>query len=396
MTIREIFSKADAKAVNDFFCDVPIKELKDERAFSICQGLQYAAQPNGEAATENGEKLSKQQSMIITQHFEALLQMVYEALEINSDDDKAKEKLNAYLDQEVEIREGKSITDAAIRLMWEMPGMKHFQYKYIDRIRETTDHATLRRWLQETESAIKAIVGDDPMRYYMDYPKEADIDKIHDYLSTRRMLLDRMFTYNDEEVKRFEQVNELLVDLSKQMYHRTANLYRTILRSGVDKDFDDDYEVEGTLNTGVEYDKEEGDYDTVLHLDNDNYYGSDFSYMLYVLTENDEKNRYSLDNIEECGVYHHEGNAPDMSDKELNCDWTFLNDGQSWIEWQQHPKFDHICVCYALHSMFDHHLYALADIIRVNSFWVEAKIKCQRITDQRGRRYNEIRENDEQ
>jgi len=130
----------------------------------------------------------------------------------------------------------------------------------------------------------------------------------------------------------------------------------------------------------------------VLHLADDDYYGSDFSYMLYLLRENDEKDRYCLDNIEECGIYHREDNTPDMTDEELDCDWTFLNDGDSWIEWHRHPRLNHICVCHALHSLFDHHHYSLADILRINSYWVEAKIVYQRISDQRGRRFKEIRE----
>lgn len=281
-----------------------------------------------------------------------------------------------------------------MNLPQKMRGMENHGYEYIDCIRHTTDHEKLLSWLQEIENAIKAIVGNNPLYFYMSNPTDADIDNIHDLLGTRRLLLDRMFTYSDDEVKAFEKVNDLLVDLSKQMYRRTANLYRTMLRCGVDNDFDDDYEVKGTLNTGVEYDSEEGDYDTVLHLKNDDYYGSDFSYMLYVLSENDEKCRFRIDNIEECGVSHSETNTPDMTDEDLGCDWTFLNDGDSWIGFHRHPKFEHICVCHALHSLFDHHDYSLADIIRMNSFWVEAKITCQHITDQKGRRFEEIRRNE--
>lgn len=262
---------------------------------------------------------------------------------------------------------------------------------FTDIVRETNDPEKLRGWVQEVEAAIKAIVGDDPFHYYYYQATNDEVDKIDDLLGTRQFLLDRMFTYSDEEVKRLEQVNELLAGLSKQMYHRTADLYRTIIRSGIDKDFDDDYEVEGTLNTDVEYDKDEGDYDTVLHLDSDDYYGSDFSYMLSVLSENDEKRHYSLTNIEECNVWHKEDYTPDMTDEELCCAWSFLNYGDSWIDWHRHPKLNHICVCHSLHSLFDHHDYSLADILRVNSYWVEAKIVCQRITDQRGRRYKEIR-----
>lgn len=395
MTICEIFSKAEIKVVSDFFSSVPILELKDERAYNICQGLKfYSENIITDATTDKGKKLTEKQAQVVWRHFEPPMADIYEALGIDNDDENAYEKIQGYLNQDITLKDKEDVNTAAIRLIEKMHGMKHCRYEYIDRIRQTTDHQKLRGWLQEVEDAIKAIVGDDPLHFYISYPAEADVEKIHDLLSTRRFLLDRMFTYSDEEVTAFERVNELLVKLSKQMYHRTAELYRTILRSGVDKEFDDDYEVEGTLNTGVEYDKEEGDYDTVLHFDNDDYYGSDFSYMLYVLTENDLASYSCLDYIEECSVCHYADNTPDMTDEELDCDWTFLNDGDSWIEWHRHPKFDHICVCYALHSMFDHHEYSLADIIHVNSFVVDCKIVCQRITDQNGRRFKEIRGDD--
>lgn len=393
MTIRDIFIKADPRVVNEFFCGVPISGLRNERVFSVCKGLQYVGKHgitanDVKATTDKNRSLSEKQARVVTNHFNAQLSMIYDALGIDSEDEKAEKKLNDYLSRDIEMKDGYDANSMAIHLIWEMKGLKSYYHQYIDRIRTTTDHSTLRRWLQEVESAIKAIVGDDPMLFYMSYMTKAEIDKIHDYLGTRRLLLDQMFTYSDEEVKRFEKVNDLLVGLSKQMYHRTADLYRTILSCGIDRDFDDDYEVEGILNTGVDYDPENGDYNTVLHLDTDDYYGSDFAYMLYVLKENDEKSLFDLDNIEECGIYHSEDNTPDMTDKELDCDWEFLNDGKSWIEWHRHPKLNHICVCHALHSMFDHHQYSLADIIRVNNFCVDAKLDCQHITNQKGRRYN--------
>lgn len=392
MTIREIFSKTDIKTVSDFFCPVPIFEFYDERAHNICRALKfYSENIITDATTDKGRKLTEKQARVVWRHFEPPMADVYEALGIDSDDENAYEKIQRYLNQDITLKDKEDVNTAAIRLIEKMHGMKHCRYEYIDRIRQTTDHQKLRGWLQEVENVIKTIVGDDPLRFYTSYPSETNVDNVHDLLSTRRLLLDRMFTYSDEEVAAFEHVNELLIKLSKQMYHRTADLYRSILRNGVDTEFDDDYEVEGTLNTGVEYDKEEGDYDTVLHLANDDFYGSDFSYMLYVLTENDQASHSCLDNIEECSVFHHTDNTSDMTDKELDCDWTFLNDGDSWIEWHRHPKFDHICVCHALHSLFDHHEYSLADIIRINSYWVEAKIICQRITDLKGRRFKEIR-----
>lgn len=263
-------------------------------------------------------------------------------------------------------------------------------YPFRDTIRKTTNHETLYGWLQVVEAAIKMIAGEDPSCFYSHYPRKEAIEEIHELLETRRLLLDKMFAYTDEEVEAFERVNGLLSTLRKQMYNRTVELYRTMLRYGVSSDFDDDYNVEGTLNSGIDFFPADEEYDGVVHLSNDKYYGSDFGYMLYVLRENEAAHKGSSTNIEECFVRHRQTNTHEMKDEELHCDWRALDDGVSWIEWHKHPKFDHINVCYALHSMFDHHLYSLADIVRLNDFEVEAKITCQHFTDQKGRRYEEF------
>ncbi|MCC8038286.1 MAG: hypothetical protein LIP02_09180 [Bacteroidales bacterium] len=255
-------------------------------------------------------------------------------------------------------------------------------------IRSATVTETLRQCVREVESAIFDIVGPNPMSFYSDYPSKEHVEKIDELLSTRRILLDRMFRYTDEEVQALERVNELLKTLRRQMYERTTSLYRTVL-CNPDADFDDDYNVEGTLNSGVEYDPEDGDFGTVIHYDSDHYYGSAFSPMLYILRENDEACRGCMSKIDECSIGHRSTHTPDITDEQLHCDWRNLDDGHTWIEWHAHPRLDHINVCYGLHCMFDHHHYSLADIIRVDDFVVEAHITCQRLTDQRGRRYRD-------
>ena len=261
----------------------------------------------------------------------------------------------------------------------------------IERIDAANDVATLRELLLSVEEDIKGIVGNDPLNFYLECPSQQAMEEIDNYIGLRTMILDKMFTYTPDEIARMEQVNTLLTDLRKNMYQRTCALYRTLLAHGVDESFDDDYEVEGKLTVGVEYDCKEGDYGTVLHLENDAYYGSDFAYMLYVIVNNEEERRYALGYIDNCCLRHEEENPPDMTDKELLAvDFADLDDGTSWDECLHRDDLKHICFGYAFHSLYTHNPYSMADIVRINSFDVNVQLVCQRLTDQDGRRYKDI------
>lgn len=266
----------------------------------------------------------------------------------------------------------------------------------IERIEAAKDVATLRELLQLVEGNIKGIIGNNPLSFYLERPSQNIMEEIDDYIGLRTVILDKMFTYSPDEIERMEQVNTLLTDLRRNMYRRTCALYRTLLAHGVDESFDDDYEVEGKLAVGVEYDSNEGDFGTVLHLENDAYYGSDFAYMLYVIMNNEEERRYALGYIDNCCVRHNERNTPDMTDKELLAqNFAFLVVDTSWDERLHHEDLKHICFEYAFHSLYTHNPYALADILRINSFDVNVQLVCQRLTDQAGRRYKDITKDNE-
>lgn len=266
----------------------------------------------------------------------------------------------------------------------------------IERIEAAKDVATLRELLQLVEGNIKGIIGNNPLSFYLERPSQNIMEEIDDYIGLRTVILDKMFTYSPDEIERMEQVNTLLTDLRRNMYRRTCALYRTLLAHGVDESFDDDYEVEGKLAVGVEYDSNEGDFGTVLHLENDAYYGSDFAYMLYVIMNNEEERRYALGYIDNCCVRHNERNTPDMTDKELLAqNFAFLVVDTSWDERLHHDDLKHICFGYAFHSLYTHNPYALADILRINSFDVNVQLVCQRLTDQAGRRYKDITKDNE-
>ena len=266
----------------------------------------------------------------------------------------------------------------------------------IERIKATKDVAILRELLQSVEGNIKGIIGKNPLSFYLERPSHNIMEEIDDYIGLRTVILDKMFTYSPDEIERMEQVNTLLTDLRRNMYRRTCALYRTLLAHGVDESFDDDYEGEGKLAVGVEYDSNEGDYGTVLHLENDAYYGSDFAYMLYVIMNNEEERRYALGYIDNCCVRHNERDTPDMTDKELLAqNFAFLDDGTSWDECLHRDDLKHICFGYAFHSLYTHNPYALADILRINSFVVNVQLLCLRLTDQTGRRYKDITKGNE-
>lgn len=232
--------------------------------------------------------------------------------------------------------------------------------------------------LKDLESEIKKIVGTDVCSFTEGHTKyDAKYKKIKELLNVRQTLLDELFLATSEEIIRLEQVNSLLDELTKKMYHRTASLYRALLSSYRDEEFDDDYEIEGTLKCNVDYDSEDGSYGTVLKLENDEFYGSDFGYMIALINEMQDR-----ENIVECHIGYKETHTLSMSNEELDC-YDHWDDGVSWNEGELNRKeLEHICICYAMHVICVHNEYSLLDLLRLNDFWIEALVKCQHFVSQ--------------
>ena len=233
--------------------------------------------------------------------------------------------------------------------------------------------------LKDLESEIKKIVGIDVCSFTREHTKyDAKYEKIKELLNVRQTLLNELFFATSEEIIRLKQVNSLLDELTKKMYHRTASLYRALLSSYRDEEFDDDYEILGTLKCNVDYDSEDGSYGTVLKLENDEFYGSDFGYMIALIN-----GMQDVENIVECHIGYKETHTSSMNDKDLDC-YDRWDDGISWNEGQLNRKeLEHICICYATHVICVHNEYSLSDLLRLNDFWVEVQIKCQHFISQK-------------
>ena len=83
-------------------------------------------------------------------------------------------------------------------------------------------------------------------------------------LRTRRCLLNRMLLGTPAEVARMREVNNRLIDLTEKLHDKTYSLYKALLQTGYDPDFDDEIMIEGTLTYIVDsWEKDESDLDVL-------------------------------------------------------------------------------------------------------------------------------------
>jgi len=168
-------------------------------------------------------------------------------------------------------------------------------------------------------------------------------------LEKRRSILNEMFDYTPNEVHRLEELNNSLYDLTQQMQADYTNVITTRQNMFNMEDYDDDTQCNAELtyrNMGKE---------SVAKMIEDEYYGSQFDKMLNILSEEDHNFfPYPYDGMQ-------------------------MDDGQSWAEWIDDPRIEHLIICFAVHDLFDHHLYSVPDILRMTTFDVTIKLKQSRI-----------------
>ena len=236
--------------------------------------------------------------------------------------------------------------------------------------------------LAERERKILSITG-DPLGWDFSWLKdESKKEEVQSLLLERYRILSEMFELHcsDSEAKRFECQNERLYSLTRDMFSRTGKMYRQMLSSPLEEK-DDDFTVEGCLRYWGDTAQD------VLHLEDDEYYRSDFTKMIIVNALLQQEKIGDME-VMTCSPYWDasKGLKPTMSDKELGLENT-LDDGTTWAEgWIRHPKLEHICVCYATHALITHSGYSIPDFLRLNTFEVKVNAMIQQISEQDGSR----------
>ena len=238
----------------------------------------------------------------------------------------------------------------------------------LEYIREVATVDEKREVLQKVEQRVKRIVNCD-LDYSpsLRYLSENEHDVIDLLMGIRYVVLNEMMLHpTPAEVERFRYQNDKLFKLTQEYYAQCRNMWRTLFHTPYKVDDRYCYEVEGVLR--FEY----GDDDAVVKLENDDYYGSDFQYMIHLQDELIYK--YKMDSLLN-GVFGSFVGATEDGYKQIN---NMLDDGDSWDECSLHkPEFADICVCYAMHALHTHQDYCLPDILRMDDFVVKVHLQYE-------------------
>ena len=235
--------------------------------------------------------------------------------------------------------------------------------------------------LLKLEKRILRITG-DPLatsrkyrKFYRWASNKNAVERVQELINDRSYILHLLFEKHctPSEVARLEKVNELLLDLTNRTYKRTASLARQIL-SAPREELDDDLTVEGKLVP--EFDLPS----SVLRLEDDSYYGSDFVRMAAILQETEEYQPGMAD--VHCYLNQIENYTPATTDEQLGCANT-MDDGTTWAEaWLRIPPLEHIIICHALHALVTHMNWSIPDVLRINDYKIEVTLTVQQFADQ--------------
>ena len=184
-------------------------------------------------------------------------------------------------------------------------------------------------------------------------------EQVRDLLSERHFIMGKMFRLHvtEQEVVRFREVNDHLLELTRKMFCEHKKLLDSLKGNPVlSVTCWDDVVVESRLD--VDEDSE------VLHYDDDNDYGSNFSQMIDAIAWTEDLE------IQSCYTILGEKPEPDHLDNSSRWSWA---EGCLDV-----PQFSGIGVCYAIHDLCTHKNYSVPDILRLWSYSVLNTVKGNR------------------
>lgn len=258
----------------------------------------------------------------------------------------------------------------------------HVHGDIVDYVREQATIEDKRAIVQEVERRVKEVVNreeNNPDFIFRNF-SESERDLLDNLLQLRMFVLDEMMLQPSEsEVSRLGALNDKLYKLTEECYEQCRNLWRTLYLSPYKVNDRFDYWLEGVLR--FEY----ADKDSVLHLENDDYYGSDFDYMIHLTSEL----LMSAGNKMTTIVNGTCANFFETEEEAMKSLTNSLDDGVSWAEAHLYNKaYDKYCICYAMHALHTHMPWCLPDILRMDDFIVNVKLEYERnVSEQRDIRY---------
>lgn len=174
-------------------------------------------------------------------------------------------------------------------------------------------------------------------------------EQVRDLLSERHFIMGKMFRLHvtEQEVVRFREVNDHLLELTRKMFCEHKKLLDYLKGNPVLSVTSwDDVVVESSLD--VDEDAE------VLRYDDDDDYGSDFLHMFDAIAWTEDLEIHS------CCTTLGEKPEPDHLDNSSRWSWA---EGCLDV-----PQFEGIGVCYAVHDLCTHKNYSVPDLLRIRSY----------------------------
>lgn len=217
--------------------------------------------------------------------------------------------------------------------------------------------------IQKIEAEVLPITGADVEEYNEWAESESNRNRVESLLKRRCKLLNDAFQPTKVNLERLRQVNSHLSELTKRAYNRISEIEAVeYYMAGCEED---GYDVESHVRFIYQGD------DSVLKLDDDDYYGSNFTLMIKALTE------LYLAKGQENIIYARLGKNE-------------LDEGESWLEepfFKWKDRLHDIIICYAVHDLTSHKAYSVPDLLRLDSFLCESVVTFQSITRQNGTRF---------
>lgn len=237
--------------------------------------------------------------------------------------------------------------------------------RLMDYVHAIDDVGVRREVVQELEREIKCVAGnEDNSKPDFRHLNTDEDEKLWMLLLNRNSILDSMMAHPTvTEVARLRSLNDRLYRLTLEVYENTRRAWRMLRHSPYKVNDRFAYELDGSMTFAY------NDH-AVLRLDNDDFYGSDFQYMLHLQAWY-IANGHTSHWLDACtDVFSNFLSNEDEAMKEM--DAAFLDDGTSWNEGVFRNKaFDDIVICHAIHGLWDHQGYAGPDILRMDNFKIK-------------------------
>ena len=214
-----------------------------------------------------------------------------------------------------------------------------------DNIQEISDSDKLRKMLAATENDILRVAKPFDGDLDWDTPTEKVLDQM---LEERACILNRMFELHctEAEVRRFEHVNETLLNMMNRFHKEQQQLNRQLdMLPDIGEHSANRFHLIGEINYCHDYEDPK-----LFPMEEDAFYCSHWNEMLWAVS--------SLSRMDAHTIHNGESN--------------YLDDGQTWAEGPLRiPQFENICVCYLVHALCTHLRYSIPDLLRMTTYTCE-------------------------